>query len=299
MNKNELMKLNIQLFAETADNNSAMDDSMADSEAADGNDNLVNLVDSETNDEADTGDQTTPEFDDTADSSDKGAKSKEINDPSDDKDITKTQSFSRRLKQETQKIQEASKAKLDGIAKSKGFENWEALEKASEEEQLTQLGIEDKDTFEKFLNEKIENNPVVVEAKKIIEEQKNTEISKILNSEIEEISKLDPTIKSLDDLAKIPEYEDLMDKAVNRGYSLSDAFRVVAFNRITSKVVADSKEAAISNINSKSHMKTSSGSGSDEVYVPADIMATYKKNCPEMSEEAIAKDYNKFLKGGK
>ena len=295
MNLNELMKLNIQLFAEQADNDSGIDNSTLDTEVADGNDNLVKLTEDEDN--SDVNESKMPEFDDPAESEDKGEET--IKKSNIEKDVTKTKSFARRLKEETQKIQDASKIKLDNIAKSRGFDDWESLEKANEEEKLTQLGVEDKATFERFLNEKIENNPVVVEAKKIIEQQKETEITKVLNSEIEEISKLDPTIKSLDDLALIPEYEDLMDKAVNRGYSLSDAFRVVAFSRITNKAVVNGKEAAISNINSKNHLKTTSGKGSDEVHVPNDIMATYKKNFPGMSEEAIIKDYNNFLKGGK
>ncbi len=285
MKKNELMKLNIQLFADPADNDSTNNE--VDAEVADGEDGIVDFTD---NSEVEV-------IDENNNTNDDGTAEPESNEKSNDEDITQTKAFSRRLKEEKNKMQQEHQAKLDNFAKSRGFFDWNELEKANEQEQLENMGIVDQEAFNKFLEEKINNNPTVLEAKKVLETQKNIEIEKALNSEIEIISKMDPAIKTIDDLALIPEYDELMDKAVNRGYSLSDAFKIVAFNRIQAKTINESRQFVIDNINSKSHMKTASGKGGNETFVPADVMASYKKNMPEMTEEEIKKDYERFLKG--
>lgn len=290
MKINELMNLNIQLFADSADNNATVDNNTVDSEVAGGEDDgIVVLTDNSEEEVAEESDNNT---------NDDGAAEPKSDGKSNNEDITQTQAFARRLKEEKTKMQQENQTKLDNFAQQRGFKDWKELEQANEREQLDNLGINDQDTFNKFLEEKINNNPVVLEAKKVLEQQKNAEIEKALNNEISVISEIDSSIKSLDDLAQIPEYDELMDKAVNRGYSLSDAFKVVAFNRIQSKTITESKQSAIDNINSKNHMKTTSGKGGNEVFVPADVMASYRKNMPEMTEEEIKKDYEKFLKGG-
>ena len=279
--KNKLMNLDIQMFAETADNDPIFDEMGA--EVADGEETKVSLVDDE------------PEFEDTADPTEEGNETiiqEETN------DVTETKAFSRRLKEETAKVRRESQEQMDNFAVSCGFKDWEELVKANEQEKLENLGINDTEAFDKFLEEKIKNNPTVLEAQKILEQQKNAEIEKILNNEINLISKMDPSIKSLDDLANIPEYDVLMDKAINRGYSLSDAFKVVAFDRVVESAVSNGKSAVISNLNSKSHIKTTTGAGADEIIVPKEVLATYKKNMPEMTEEEIKKNYAKFMKGG-
>lgn len=274
MKKDKLMNLEIQLFAE-ADNDSAIE---VESGVATGEEEL--------------------EFSDYQEP-ENTSEVENINRESEkNQDITQTQVFSRRLKEETEKIKNNSKKQMDSFAISRGFKNWDDMLEYNEKEQISQMGIEDQEAFNKFLDEKIKNNPTVIEAQKILEEQKNAQIEKVINDEIHLISEVDPSIKSLDDLAKIPEYDDVMDKAVNRGYSLSDAFKVVAFNRIQNKAKSDSKQSAIDNINSKNHFKTVSGKGSNEIFVPAEIMATYRKNLPDMSEEEIRKNYASFLKGG-
>lgn len=282
MKENELMKLNIQLFADVADNDST--NSEVDAEVADGDDGVI-FTDTEITDENNN-------------TNDEGTIEPKSENKSYNEDITQTKAFSKRLKEEKNKIQQENQTKLDNFARSRGFSNWNELEKANEQEQLENMGIVDQEAFNKFLEEKINNNPTVLEAKRILETQKNIEMEKALNSEIDTISKMDSSIKTLDDLALIPEYDELMDKAVNRGYSLSDAFKIVTFNRIQAKTINESKQAVIDNINSKSHMKTISGKGGNEIFVPADVMASYKKNMPEMTEEEIKKDYEKFLKGG-
>lgn len=290
MKINELMNLNIQLFADAADNDSADVNNTVDAEVAAGEeDGIVVLTDNSEDVVTEVSNNNT---------NDEGAADPESDSKGNNEDVTQTQAFARRLKEEKTKMQQENQAKLDNFAQQRGFKDWKELEQANEREQLDNLGINDQDAFNKFLEDKINNNPVVLEAKKVLEQQKNAEIEKALNNEISLISEMDPSIKSLDDLAQIPEYDELMDKAVNRGYSLSDAFKVVAFNRIQTKAINESKQSAIDNINSKSHMKTTSGKGGNEVFVPADVMASYRKNMPEMTEEEIKKDYAKFLKGG-
>ncbi len=79
-----------------------------------------------------------------------------------------TKAFSDRLNREKEKLErelaEKKKADLDNIAKTKGFENWEDFEKSHRRENLEKIGIADEDAFTSLVNDAVMSNPTVVEA---------------------------------------------------------------------------------------------------------------------------------------
>lgn len=276
MKKNEaadLMELNIQLFADTAENDS---DAVVNTPSVDtdnaGSEEKIEFVDG------------TP---------DKGT---------DDKDEVKitTKAFSERLKREKQKMATDAEQKkineLNRIAIAKGFKDWKELDETVQKERLEKLGIEDTDALASYVQDVVSANPVVVEAAKIIEQNKQSEQEKVLNDAITEIGKLDSDIKSLDDLLRLENYDEFFALA-EKGYSLPDAYKIVAFDKIASKRVAGATQNVITNINSKSHMTTLAGNKAKNIVVPDEVMASYKKNLPYMTDEQIKEHYAKFLGG--
>jgi hypothetical protein len=281
MKKNEAankMELDIQLFADTADNDSdenIKDDASVNTDNA-GSDEELDFVDGNSNAEPTV--------------------TKE-----DDKKIS-TKAFSERLKREKEIIQRESEktrlAELDKIAVSKGYKDWKDLEQFEKKEKLEKLGIEDADTFNSIIDDAVANNPVVLEAKKVIESQKEREQKAILDAAIAEISELDSDIKSINDLIALENYDEFYD-LVEKGYSLPNAYKIIAFDKIANKKAASAAQTVITNINSKGHIKTTKGEQTKEITVPDEVLASYRKNNPDMTEDEIRKHYSKFIGGAK
>lgn len=277
MFKNETaLKLNIQRFADTADNDSEEleVDSPVNTEIA-GGDEELDFVDGSPS-------TTTTTTDDN------------------DKKIS-TKAFSERLKREKLKLQkdaeDKKQADLDNIAISKGFKNWKDFEQVNRKEKLEKIGIEDEETFTSLIDDAVTNNPIVLEAQRVIEAQREREQKAVLDAAIHEISAIDPDIKSLNDLLALDNYNEFYD-LVERGYALPDAYKIISFDKLSNKKAASAAQTVINNVNSKGHITTTKGTQTKEITVPDEILAGYRKNNPDMSEDEIRKHYSKFIGGG-
>ena len=248
--------------------------------------------------EADTTNAKTTEVNDAVDNDEKveftdGAPVKE------DKKAT-TKAFSNRLKEERAKIEkeyaEKKQRELDDIAISRGFKDWAELNAYNDKDTLAEIGIKDPDKFKNYVDRLVSKNPSVIEAQRIIEESKEKEQEEIIKTAISEINSFDSDIKSVDDLLNMPNYDTYYD-LVRKGYSLTDAYKIVAFDKITSNKAASAAQVVKNNINSKGHMKSMTGGQPNDVIVPDDVLAMYHKNLPHMSEQEIKDHYKKYLGG--
>jgi hypothetical protein len=220
--------------------------------------------------------------------------------PAKDDKRAATKAFSNRLKEERAKIEkeyaEKKQKELDAIAVSRGFKDWNELSDYSNQEKLEQIGIKDTKVFNEYVSDLISNNPSVIEAQKIIESAKEKEQEEIIKTAISEINAVDSDIKSVDDLLNMPNYDAYYD-LVSKGYSLTDAYKIVAFDKITSHKAASAAQVVKNNIESKGHMKSMTGGQPNDVIVPDDVLAMYHKNLPQMSEQEIKDHYKKYLGG--
>ena len=256
----------IQLFADEADNADEVEDTELDEEE-------VELTDS------DTEDAISKEQD-------------EDNNKTSKKEVDTTKAFSDRLKQKTQEVEKRFNEKLENIAKNKGYNTWEEFEKATNRDALVEAGVEDPDKFSDVLNRMIKESPEVVKAREIIEKQQQDEQEAKMKEELKLIHEIDDSIETLDDISKMDNCDDVIEK-LNRGYSLYDAYVLCNMNRI-SQLNKDKKEKEqTSNVNSKSHMKSTRGGSSNYVEVPTEIYNTYKKNLPNWTDKQIREHYAK------
>ena len=252
MKEKEFMKLNIQLFADEADNEVDVDDTTNDSDAA---------VETET-------------------------------------PIDKTKAFSDRLKAKTQDIEKKYEDdynnRLNAIAREQGYETWEKFEKASHTQALRDLGVdeENEDKFQKLVDNAINKNPDVVKAREIIKRSEEDKRYNEMVKEIGLINKLDSSITTIDDVAKLENVQDII-TLVNKGYGLYDAYRLANYDSILANNSDNAKKQAVDDINSKSHIKTSQGSAGKTVHVPDAVYAMYKKNMPKWTDEQIRNHYAK------
>lgn len=285
----KLMELDIQLFAEADDPAANSDDSQGTNAGSTetGEGAVVDTTDNDSSVNEQNGQVT-----DTTTNDGEGEEVKTVK--------KSTKEYSERLKNDREKIrkelEEENNKRLDSIAKSRGFENWKELEEYSNKEQLQNLGVNDTDAFEKYLNNIIENNPEMIKARAIIAEQQQRDAERQLNEQVTEISKLDSSIKSVSDLLNHPSYEKVLDRVKN-GANLVDAFKLENFDTLTGRASDAAVQHTLNNINNKSHVKTTSGSASSDVVVPTEVYAMYKRNLPNWTDEQIKKHYAKEIGG--
>lgn len=284
-----LMELDIQLFAETDDPAANSDNSQGTNAGSTetGEGTVVDTTDNDSSVNEQNGQVTNTTTDD--------GEGEEV------KTVKKsTKEYSERLKNDREKIrkelEEENNKRMDSIAKSRGFENWKELEEYSNKEQLQNLGVNDTDAFEKYLNNIIENNPEMIKARAIIAEQQQRDAERQLNDQVAEISKLDGSIKNVNDLLNHPSYDKVLDRVKN-GANLVDAFKLENFDTLTGRASDAAVQHTLNNINNKSHVKTTSGSATTDVVVPNEIYAMYKRNLPNWTDEQIKKHYAKEMGG--
>ena len=254
--KDKLLKLNIQLFAEEDVDDMAANEVDDDVESTDDTDAGVN-------------EDTTP--------------------------IDKTKAFSERLKTKTAEIEKSYQDKLDAVAKQQGFDSWEELEEASDKQAMNDLGVEDEEKFQALVNKAIEKNPDVIKDREIVRQNEEANKQREIDDQLKMINKLDNSIKTMEDLAKQENVQEIIDK-VNKGYSLFDAYITANRGKELSNILDSARKNAAADLSSKSHLKPSSGAAGKDTFVPDDIYATYKRNMPNWTDEQIRKHYAKTMK---
>lgn len=116
-----------------------------------------------------------------------------------------------------------------------------------------------------------------------------------LDEQIQEIHKLDPSIKDIKDLTQMPNYQAFYD-LVKRGNNFVDAYKLANFDALTQRTAQASRQAAIKQAASKEHLTTTTARGQGAAPVPVDIMQEYKAFNPDATEEQIQRHYQKYLK---
>ena len=148
-----------------------------------------------------------------------------------------------------------------------------AQQKIVREQELEEKGIDPS-----MIDRMIESNPVVMQAKQVIERSKMTEAEAMIQRDVAEVSKYDPNIKTVQDLLDLPNFPEILDR-VNRGASLVDAYKMVNFDNFMQHTNDAARQQAINQMRGKSHLQ-SQGSGvateNDDVDVPAEIMSRWK-----------------------
>lgn len=135
----------------------------------------------------------------------------------------------------------------------------------------------------------------VQEAKALKEEMLEQKSKERLNSEIREISKLDPSIKSSDDLLR---HESIgkIQELVRAGCSISDAFRVANWERLMDGARKAGAQDERNRAAGKGHLQPTPARGDGGTAVPEATLKVYRKLYPGLSDADLRAKYNKTLK---
>lgn len=147
---------------------------------------------------------------------------------------------------------------------------------AIQQRQASEQELQEKGVDPAVINRMIETNPVVMQAQQVLESAKMAQANSALQNDLAELSKIDPSIKSLDDLAALPTFPQMLEFiAKYEGTSIIDAYKVFNYGNSTQTA----RQQAINQMRGKDHLSTQTGiaqSDDEFVEVPAEIMARYK-----------------------
>lgn len=157
--------------------------------------------------------------------------------------------------------------------------------------QLQEAGMSEAD-FDGMVN----NDPRVQQAQQIIEENKRQQSIREMNEGLEAIRKLDPSVKTFQDLIDHESYAQ-MNELFKQGVKVADAFKLANFDRLMQGKQAAAKQQVLNETASKQHMIPTGQKGTgDEVIVPQETMDIYKALNPHMTEAQIKEHYKKSHK---
>lgn len=189
----------------------------------------------------------------------------------------------------------------DGNKPIETLEDYEKWQQRQSDAKL-QRDLKDGKLTRQALEKVIEESPSVQAARKEAEARKNAEtkeqMEKVVQRELEEIRKLDPTVKDLNDICTRETGAAFRELVEKRHMSFYEAFRLANFESLLKVRQAAATQAAINNQESKRHLASSSSLATGAVDVPGGVMKRYRQLCPWMSEDDIRKDYARRNKKG-
>lgn len=166
----------------------------------------------------------------------------------------------------------------------------EFAQNAARDEELRSKGIDPS-----VIQEMVNNAPAVRQAQQYLQMTQQEEARKSLEADFKEITKIDPSIKSMEDLQKHASFNTVLAYVRDNGLKLHDAFRLANYQQLTSSNADAARQAAINQARGKQHMETTSGvskQGKELVQIPSNLLARWQDAYPDMSLEQLTRKYN-------
>ena len=153
--------------------------------------------------------------------------------------------------------------------------------------------MRDKGIDPNVINTLVQNNPIVQKANEYLKIAEQKEAMAEINANVAEISKLDPSIKALENVP-----EDVIQMAMEKGYSLVDAYKILNYGKTTSQKAEAIRQSAINQIKGKSHLNPMNGIAVNDnsVDIPTNLRGMWEEAFPDKTWEERKKLYNESLK---
>lgn len=178
------------------------------------------------------------------------------------------------------------------------FNAMQAQQNQQTRSQLEQAGVDPN-----LIDNAVRNNPAVQYANAVIEQQQQEQAQSMISEDIEAIRAIDPTIKSADDVAMLETYPQMVEMIQRSGgrVRLSEAYKIINFDRLVSNQRQAGQQSAINQARSKGHLNAAAGvSGSvDGEDIPTGELAEWKEWFPDKSTKELRALYNKSRRRSK
>ena len=172
----------------------------------------------------------------------------------------------------------------------------DAQEVVKQRQELQEKGI-DPDMLSQIVSRQVENNPVVRQAQEVMQRTINEQSNQMIKEDIKEIMRLDPSVKSMEDIAKLPNISQILSLTTEKNISFSDAFKLVNMDSLINNKAVSAKQAAINNIKGTQHLNATNNVATPNtlVDVPKTTLTKLREFYPELTDEQITKKYNETL----
>lgn len=150
------------------------------------------------------------------------------------------------------------------------------------------------------IREIIENDPEKARMKEQLDEITRQTIewraTEEMNRDIQELSKIDPSIKSADDLSRLEGFDQIV-SLCQRGLSLVDAYKITHYDSAVSASERSGRQAAINAARGKSHLSAHGGNPTpkNQKAIPENWISRLKEQFPDKNMEQLTKLYNETL----
>lgn len=217
----------------------------------------------------------------------------------------------RRAEEEFNKRQQALDARI--ATKFEGYENpithqpirnmdeyldaLDAQEKLRRDAELKEKGI-DPQMFEDMVKRQVNSNPLVQQAQMVMQAAQESQIQNKLAEDMKVISKLNPNLKTAEDVMNLPDAQELISLVKNNGLSLADAYKLKHMDEILAGKSASAKQAALNTMNGTSHLnQTDSLANSEDglVEIPQSELEQWKRAFPHASASELKQKYNRAI----
>lgn len=146
---------------------------------------------------------------------------------------------------------------------------------AIQQKQATEQELQEKGVDPQVINRMIAQNPVVMQAQQVIEQSQMNSAKYALQNDFAEVQKLDPSIKTIQDLANLPNFDEMLTLIDRNKLSLVAAYKLTNYGRSSDAA----RQQAINQMRGKEHLAsqpTGVATENDDVEVPAEIMKSWK-----------------------
>lgn len=128
------------------------------------------------------------------------------------------------------------------------------------------------------------------------EERSMAETMDLLTKDVKEITKIDPSIKTMNDLLSLERMEDII-SYVSRGISLKDSYKLVYSDDIIQKTANRVKQGTINQIKGKAHLQTTDGYSQDSQMkeVSTELLESLRGAFPGVKDSELVKKAQNFL----
>jgi hypothetical protein len=177
------------------------------------------------------------------------------------------------------------------------FEALDAQEKLKRDAELSERGI-DPQMFEDMVSRQVNNNPIVQQAQMVMQAAQESQVQNKLAEDMKVISKLNPNLKTAEDVMNLPDAQDLISLVKNNGLSLADAYKLRHMDEILAGKSASAKQAALNTMNGTSHLnQTDSLANSEDgmVEIPQSELEQWKRAFPHASASELKQKYNRAI----
>lgn len=147
-------------------------------------------------------------------------------------------------------------------------------QKMARDQELQEKGIDPA-----IIDQAIAQNPVVMQAQRVIEHTKMAGAHQDLMNDIAELSRIDPNIKGPNDLVNIPNLDKIVQLVDQKNLRLVEAYKLVNFDNFMQHTGDAARQQAINQMRGKEHLASQPkgvATEDDDVEVPAEIMSRYK-----------------------